>query len=192
MKRVFIVHGWGGYPDEGWFPWLKKEMEARGFEVHVPSMPNPLTPTMEEWIPYLARAVGEPDLQTYFVGHSIGCPTIIHYLATLPRGARVGGVVFVAPWFMLKNLESEDEEKIAAPWLTTPVDFDKVKAATSRFKAIFSDDDPFVSYDDNAPIFQEKLGAEIVLERGKQHLNGEANVTELPSARDALLEMAGG
>lgn len=190
MKRVFIVHGWGGYPEEGWFPWLKKELEAKGFKVLIPSMPNPLIPTMEEWIPYLAKAVGEPDEQTYLVGHSIGCPTIIHYLATLPQGARVGGAVFVAPWFMLKNLESEEEENIAAPWITTPVDFEKVKAVTSRFTAIFSDDDPFVSYDDNAPLFQEKLGAKVVLERGKQHLNGEAGVIELPSARDALFEIA--
>ena len=22
-KRAFIIHGWDGYPDEGWFPWLK-------------------------------------------------------------------------------------------------------------------------------------------------------------------------
>ena len=31
-KRVFIVHGWDGYPEEVWFPWLKKELEAKGFE----------------------------------------------------------------------------------------------------------------------------------------------------------------
>ena len=32
-KRVFIAHGWDGYPEEGWFPWLKKELETKGFEV---------------------------------------------------------------------------------------------------------------------------------------------------------------
>jgi len=30
MKRVFIIHGWGGNPEEGWLPWLKKELEAKG------------------------------------------------------------------------------------------------------------------------------------------------------------------
>ena len=30
MKKVFIIHGWEGYPEEGWFPWLKKELESRG------------------------------------------------------------------------------------------------------------------------------------------------------------------
>ena len=29
MKRAFIIHGWDGYPAEGWFPWLKRELEKK-------------------------------------------------------------------------------------------------------------------------------------------------------------------
>ena len=36
MKRVVIVHGWGGSPEDNWIPWLRKEMEKGGFEVIVP------------------------------------------------------------------------------------------------------------------------------------------------------------
>ena len=32
-----MVHGWDGNPNNHWFPWLKKELEKRGFEVHVPA-----------------------------------------------------------------------------------------------------------------------------------------------------------
>lgn len=32
MKRVFIVHGWGGRPDESWFPWIQRELESKGFK----------------------------------------------------------------------------------------------------------------------------------------------------------------
>ena len=39
-KRVFIIHGWEGYPEECWFPWLKTEIEKTGFEVVVPNMPD--------------------------------------------------------------------------------------------------------------------------------------------------------
>ena len=35
VKRVFVVHGWDGHPAEGWFPWLKKELEKRGYLVNV-------------------------------------------------------------------------------------------------------------------------------------------------------------
>ena len=45
-KRIFIVHGWGGFPEEGWFPWLKKDLEQKEFEVHVTQMPKADKPRM--------------------------------------------------------------------------------------------------------------------------------------------------
>lgn len=59
-KRVFIIHGWDGYPEEAWFPWLKSQLEQAGFTVEVPAMPQPDEPTIEAWVPKLAEVVGEP------------------------------------------------------------------------------------------------------------------------------------
>lgn len=39
-RRIFIIHGWGGTPKEGWFPWLKREFESKGFEVFIPQLPD--------------------------------------------------------------------------------------------------------------------------------------------------------
>ena len=94
MKRVFIVHGWGGRGNEAWIPWLKKESEKNGFEVHALSMPNPDNPTIENWVGYLSKNVHQPDAETYFVGRSIGCQTTLRYLETI--NVVVGGAVFVA------------------------------------------------------------------------------------------------
>src|SRR5688572_19611763 len=99
MKRIFVVHGWYGHPGEGWFPWLKETLEARGFEVFVPAMPDPAHPRIESWVRQLAGEVGELDQETFFVGHSIGCQTILRYLQM--GDARAGGVVCVAPWTTL-------------------------------------------------------------------------------------------
>ena len=71
-KRIFIIHGWSGAPEHCWFFWLKKELEQRGFFVEVPAMPHPDEPTIEDWVEKLSSVVGEPDEQTFFVGHSIG------------------------------------------------------------------------------------------------------------------------
>jgi predicted alpha/beta hydrolase family esterase len=84
-ERVFIIHGWEGYPEEGWFPWLKKELE--------------------------------------------------------------------------NNV------------------------------AIFSDNDPYVPLRDSE-IFKEKLGAKIIVERGKGHFSGEDNITKLPVVLDEIVKMA--
>ena len=142
MKRVFIIHGWGASPGEGWFPWLKKGLEAKRFKVHVPAMPKTETPKIKVWVEYLATLVGGPDKDTYLVVHSIGCQTILRYLESLPAQTEVGGVVLVAPWLTLMNL-GNGEKKIAKSWLNTPIDFDKVKQRSKSFISIFSDNDIF-------------------------------------------------
>ncbi len=190
MKRVFIIHGWGRYPEEGWFPWLKKELENNGFEVQVPVMPNADEPKIEEWVPFLERLVGEPDEDTYLVGHSIGCQTILRYLASLQGEVKLGGVVFVAGWGKkLIGVYDEDEIEIARPWVETPIDFENVKNHTKSIVAVFSDDDEFVSLD-NLDAFKEKLGAKTFLEHEKGHINGEAGINELPVVLEELLRIS--
>src|SRR4030042_1201767 len=44
FPRVFIIHGWGGNPEEAWMPWLKKQLEISGIEVHVLAMPDTANP----------------------------------------------------------------------------------------------------------------------------------------------------
>lgn len=182
MKRAVIIHGWEGCPEEGWFPWLKKELEAKGFEVAVPAMPNPEEPTIEDWVMKLKEIVGQPDRETYLIGHSIGCQTVLRYLERLGGEVKVGGVVLVAGWVHLKPVVFTEEgaEDIARSWIDTPIDWEKIRLHCDRFLAVFSDDDPFVPLDDSK-IFEEKLGAKIVIEKNLQHINGEAGVTELPS-----------
>ncbi len=190
MKTVYIIHGWEGYPEEGWFPWLKKELENRGFEVYVPAMPDSAEPKIETWIPFISRLVGSPDLNTFFVGHSIGCQAIIRYLETLPEGVKIGGAVFVAGWFVLSELETEEEKIIGKPWLKTPIDFNKVKATANNFVAVFSKDDPVVPLVENKKLFEKRLNTKIIIENDKGHFSGSDGITELPVVLDSLLEIS--
>ena len=145
-KRIFIVHGWDGGPEREWFPWLKKELEAKGFKVYVPQFPDAGNPRIYNWVPKLAETVGTPNDETYFVGHSMGCQTIGRYLESLPEGVKVGGAVFVAGFFKRLTV-LEDEPGVLETekhWLGAPLDLEKVKAHLPKSIAIFSDDDPYV------------------------------------------------
>ena len=188
-KRVFIIHGWGGYPEEGWLPWLKQELEGKGFQVEVPSMPNTDNPKIDVWVPFLKDKVGTPDQETFLVGHSIGCQTILRYLESLPEGAKVGGAVLVAGFVHLAKLDETEEQEIAKPWLETPIQWEKILTHTNNFAAIFSDNDPFVPLDDSK-IFESKLGAKIIVQSEKGHFSGSDNINELPVALEELLRMA--
>ena len=189
-KRVFIIHGWDGYPEEGIFPWLKAELEKGGFEVFNPAMPNPLEPKIETWIPYLAEQIGKPDQDTILFGHSIGSQTILRYLETLGEDQKIAGAVFLAGWVHLSDASYETDQDviIAKPWLETPLDWKKIKSRAGKFVAIFSDDDPLVPVSD-ARIFEKELGAKIVIEQSKEHFSGSTGIKELPSALEAVLEI---
>jgi hypothetical protein len=190
--RVIVAHGWEGYPEEGWFPWLKRELEKKDFKVAVPQLPEPENPRIQKWVPALEKAVGVPDEETFFVGHSMGCQAIARYLEKLPKGVKTGGAVFVAGFFKrLTGLEDDpDVKEIDRHWLTAPLDFKKVKSHLKGSVAIFSDDDPWVPLD-NQDDFRKKLGSEIIIEHHKGHFSGNLNkIFELPSALKSVLKLA--
>ncbi|MBR9683048.1 hypothetical protein GOV03_00735 [Candidatus Woesearchaeota archaeon] len=189
-KRVFIIHGWEGHPHEGWYPWFKQELEKKNFLVSLPQMPNTDEPNIKAWVSYMGNLVGEPNENTYFVGHSIGCQAILRYLEKL-EDKKIGGVVFVAGWFKLTKeaLLDEESKEIAKPWLEIPIDFEKIKESTNKFVAIFSDDDHFVPLSQK-DVFKEKLGAKIIIEKGKKHMTEATGIKELKSALDSVLELA--
>lgn len=177
-ERIIIIHRWEGSPEGDWYPWITSQFEAKGYEVIVPMMPDPDHPLIEDWIPMLADVIDEPDMHTHLIGHSVGAQTIMRYLET--GNEKIGKVVFVAPWFNLTNLEDEETEKIAKPWLTTPIDYETVKQNTSGITAIFSDNDYFVPTSD-AQLFAERLNAEVITEHEKGHFTVDDGVTELPA-----------
>lgn len=180
-KRVFIVHRWDASPTADWYPWVADGLKARGFEVIVPVMPHPGAPEIGSWVSTLERQVGVPDADTYFVGHSVGCQTIVRYLAGLPDGLQVGGCVFVAGWTALtaEALPDEESADIAEPWLSQPIDWAAAKSHPSHVTAVFSDNDPFVPHS-QVGVFEKNLGARIIMEPGKGHLSGEEGISSLP------------
>ena len=187
-KQVYIIHSWGGSPNEPMHQWLKLELERRGFDVAIPTMPHPENPTIKDWVLDLSQIIRWPDKNVILVGHSIGCQTILRYLEELPADAKVGGAVFIAPWLTLSNLESDEEWTIAEPWLRTEINDSDIIKHLSKITAIFSDSDQFVP-PENIEKFQKRFGAEIIIEHEKGHFTTSDGVTKLQSALDAVLRI---
>lgn len=167
-RRVFIVHGWSGRPDSGWMKWLNSELTKKGFKVIAKRMPDPDYPKINDWVSYLSKEVGKVDQNTFFVGHSIGCQTIIRYLESLNENSKIGGAIFVAGWFNLNSLETEEEKEVATPWVENSINFIKVKKIINKSFALFSDNDPYVPIS-NSDLFKNNLGSKIKIEKGKGH-----------------------
>ena len=186
MKRIFIIHRWSGGPDDDWRPWLTAELQKRGYEVVVPAMPDTDTPVIEKWVNHIKEIVRTPTPDTFFVAHSIGGQAVLRYLETAP--SRIGGAVFVSGWFKLENLEDEETEAIAKPWVETPIDFAAVKKNLPQATLIISDNDPYGAFEENTQKFKE-LGANIVVLHGAGHITADDGYVELPAALTAIEEM---
>ena len=154
-------------------------------------MPNISHPKINEWIQKIKEIVDEPNEDVYLIGHSIGCQAIMRYLEKLPKGVKIGRIIFVAGWFDLLEKTYEDDyendKKILEPWIKTPIDFEKVKSHSDSFIAIASDNDPYVNLSE-LKIFKEKLGAKGVILNGKGHFSEEDNFREFPELLGEVLK----
>lgn len=184
QKRVYIIHGWGGVPQSNWFPWLREELEQRGYQVEVPAMPDTERPRLDAWLGRLQEVAGEPNEHNFFVGHSLGVVTILRYLESLHPGQRIGGAVLVAGF----------SESIGIPELenffSKPLDHDKVKVSAHRIIAIHSDNDPYIPLR-RGEFLRDRLGAELIVVRNAGHLNAGDGFTMLPIVLEKILEISG-
>lgn len=183
MKKIILVHRWEGDSESDWYPWLQSKLEDKGYEVVVPNMPDTEVPVIDAWVGYLSQIVGTPDQNTYFVGHSIGCQTILRYLEIVD--VSVGGAVFVAGWFNLENLENEEMEEIARPWIETSIDTEKVKSVLPQSTLIISDNDPYGCLKENRNRFGEFVSKEKVIPSAG-HFTNEDGFIEPPLLLDEI------
>ena len=189
MKKIYLVHCWDGTSSDGWYPWLEEKINDQNVKLIRFDMPNTANPKIDEWVDYLNSKVDLLNEETYFVGHSIGCQTILRYLET-KEITKIGGILLVAPWLDLlpEAIEDEDSYNTAQPWINTPIDFEKVKHFTNNISCIFSDNDYFVSLEQEKE-FRNKLNAKTIIVNNKGHISQDDDVYELQEILDLTKKM---
>ncbi len=185
MKRVIIVHGYTGHPGKNWFPWLKAKLEELGHEVLVPAMPSPDKPLLSEWLPHLHEAVSAPDKDTYLVGHSLGCPTILRYIESLDVDEKIGGALLVAgfaePLPHLPQLDSFTSDE----W-----NDQAVVSHANNITILNSRDDKAVPFF-NAEHVRDRFKAKLVAIDSAGHINEKSGHTQVPFVLNELKDMLG-
>ncbi len=83
------------------------------------------------------------------------------------------------------GLGDDEEWSIAKPWLETPIDFVAARQHAGKVTMLFSDDDPFVPLE-NKDTLLAQIGGDAIVLHALGHINGEADVTELPEALNVI------
>ena len=190
-KRLIVVPRWSGRPQDDWYPWLQEELaelEPLVYEpVIVANMPEPEKPTISSWVNRLEEVVGIDAAeieQTVLVGHSVGCQAVLRFLERLPDGVAVAGTLLVAGW-----LDVDQVWDAIRPWVETPIDSSRVRAATDRMVVLLSDNDPFTAdYAANGQRWEREYDATVYVESGMHHFNGEKQPSVLERLTTDLIE----
>lgn len=183
-KHVIIVHGLSAAPESNWFMWLKAELEKNDVQVSVPRMPNSSEPDVDNWLAHLGEVVSRVNESTFFVGHSLGCITIAHFLQKLPSSQKAGGCVFVA------GFSGNINNPATKAFYQRPLSPKAVIAHSGPIVSIFSEDDEVVPLE-RAREFTDQLSAKSVIVNGYGHFVGSKGVTELPVALEQLRQLMG-
>jgi len=185
MKKVFMIHGFQGRPNSNWFPWFMEELSKESIYACVLPMPTPDAPVKSEWVKTINEAVGNANEETFLVGHSLGVPAILHYLESLDKDSKIGGVALVSG--LISKIEKDGYEQVDT-FLDVAFDFDHIKNACKNFVIIHGDNDKNVPFSD-AEELSKKLGCDLISIPKGGHLNSVTGFFKLPEALESLLKM---
>ncbi len=182
MKKVYLIHGFEGRPNNAWRPYLMRELDEQKVYACALPMPSPEKPQADEWIAEIARVV-ERDAsdEIYLVGHSLGVPAILRVLESTSYTNIHGAVLVSGPVKVTQNAKIEN-------FLLEAFDYSKIMTRCPRFTVFHGSDDPWVSFD-NAETLSTALNCKLVSVQNGKHLNGSAGFNTLPECLDALNEM---
>jgi leucyl-tRNA synthetase/predicted alpha/beta hydrolase family esterase len=174
-QKVLLLHGFEGSPKGNWMPWMKAELEARGFEVFAPELPHPDHPDMDAWLGTILPILENFTEEDIVIGHSLGSKVALH--AIEKSGKKLKHVYLVASaigeigerdWETRKANSSSDMDSLQKFW-QAKTDYDAVSRLTS-VTTIISDDDPYVPLKTHDDIPREW---EFKIWRGFRHFQGK-------------------
>lgn len=173
MKTAIIIHWTWGNPEWNWFPWMKRELEARGYQVFVPHFPTPKNQSLENWKTAFEKYKKYLNQETIFIAHSVWPAFVLDILETL--NAPIKACYFVAGFLGFIQIPEFDvlNETITAKQFN----WEKIHKNCNNFYMCHGSNDPYVPLE-NAQKMAQYLWVEIdVIENGG-HLNEESGYTE--------------
>ena len=164
LYNIYVVHGYTANSTSNWFPYLKHNLETEQTKVHVFDMPNSQHPSFDEWINHLEQQITETNQKSIFIGHSLGCVTILNYLMNKNLD-QVVSTILVSGF-----VEQSPIQKLAE-FMHQKIDYKKIINGIPNRVIISAQDDDIIppSYSEE---LAKKIQAEfILLDHGKHFID---------------------
>ncbi|MDR0465252.1 MAG: alpha/beta hydrolase [Treponema sp.] len=181
---VYIVHGYTSSSDAEWFPWLKSKLSRIGVNVIVLDMPNSNAPIASEWIGHLSKNVKAIDENTYFIGHSLGCITLLRFLETQHDNTKMGGII-LASGFVRKIPKYPNLDQ----FIKSDLDIKKMTKMTPNRCVFSAPNDNYVPYEYSCELAKFLEAKLITIENGG-HFIGQEGFIQFPQLFEEFRRMA--
>ena len=158
MTNVIILHGRNCSPDMFWYPYIKQNLEKRGYDVWVPALPNNTEAKLNEWLSFVLEN-GQINKETILIGHSAGAALILSILEN--SNCKIKQAILVSGFS-----ESETSKSI----LKESYVWDKIKSNIEDIVFINSDNDPYGCDDKKGRKMFDKLGGTMIIRHGEGHM----------------------
>lgn len=167
MKQALILHGTDNNSTGNWFPWLRKKLEKKGWNVWVPDLPHADKPSIKRYNKYIfSNKDWKFSENTTLIGHSSGAVAILGLLQNLPKNTVIDTCILIGSfknnlgWDAMDGLFEE------------PFSFELIKKHAKKFIFIHSDNDPYCPLE-HAKYLSHKLSGELIIKKGQKHFNLE-------------------
>jgi predicted alpha/beta hydrolase family esterase len=179
LPNILIIHGnGGGTGNDQWIPWLKAQLQEKGFTVQNPTMPDNIEAKASVWLPYIKDELkAGPD--TIIVGWSSGAVVAMRYAE---QNKIKGSVLIGTNHTDLNN----DMEKISG-YYDKPWDWDAIKNNQEWIALFASQDDPFIPVEE-ARFIKEKLQPEYYEFTNKGHFGHPIPMPEFPEVLEIIVK----
>ena len=168
--RIIFIHGNGAMSWQfAWTPWLKAELEKKGFETDFQLFPDSIIARAKYWLPFLQNYIkaGENDV---LVGWSSGANAVMRYAEQY----KIKGSVLVAPCYT----DLGDELEKQSGYYDTPWNFASMKQNQEQVALFYSDNDEFIPVGEFESIAMQ-LQPEVHKFVGKGHFMNQETFPEL-------------
>ncbi|WP_245200091.1 RBBP9/YdeN family alpha/beta hydrolase, partial [Acinetobacter nosocomialis] len=182
MRQIFVLHGYSASIHDHWFLDLKHQIEDENTSVTLIPFPDSEHPNVDAWQKVLDEQIPEVNENTYFVAHSLGVITLLHFLQRHDY-KNIGGMILVSGF----SGPIADSYPLTA-YIT------KSKVDTNYFKSIkkklvyLSDNDDLVPPHLTIQLAKDIDAPYITVPNGG-HFLGREGYTAFPQLVDSLKEM---
>jgi hypothetical protein len=170
MKKVLFLHAWYGTPESDWYPWLRMELEKKGYEVWMPELPT--MPTKNLDMETMLKFVIDKDFvdkETVVIGHSLGSVLAL----------RLAERIVFKQGILLAGWDYNDLTPEHQSFWETMMNHPLIKENVPKWVALISDNDPYVTKF-IAHEVAERLGATAVDVGPRGHFLTKDGVTKIP------------